>query len=114
MSEDAKSMQKSLRSLENGDVEEGFEFLEQERDKEEVFVLIFFDTFFFLTLSFFSDLFILDKEEAVVSPVVNQVADDDDRQPIPEGKVTKRKSIVVSTTRTITELSLAHIDENFA
>ena len=37
MSEDAKSMQKSLRSLENGDVEEGFEFLEQERDKEEVF-----------------------------------------------------------------------------
>ena len=47
-----------------------------------------------------------------MSPVVNQVADDDDRQPIPEGKVTK--SIVVSTTRTITELSLAHIDENFA
>ena len=37
MSEDIKSMQKSLRSLENGDVEEGFEFLEQERDKEEVF-----------------------------------------------------------------------------
>ena len=27
-----------------------------------------------------------------MSPVVNQVADDDDRQPIPEGKVTKRKS----------------------
>ena len=42
MSEDTKSMQKSLRSLENGDVEEGFEFLEQERDKEEVFFLIFF------------------------------------------------------------------------
>ena len=114
MSEDTKSMQKSLRSLENGDVEEGFEFLEQERDKEEVFSWHFLDTFFFLTLSFFSDLFILDKEEAVVSPVVNQVADDDDRQPIPEGKVTKRKSIVVSTTRTITELALAYIDENFA
>ena len=37
MSEDTKSMQKSLRSVENGDVEEGFEFLEQQRDKEEVF-----------------------------------------------------------------------------
>ena len=51
MSEDAKSMQKSLRSLENGDVEEGFEFLEKERDKEEVFFLfltLFFMTFLFL------------------------------------------------------------------
>ena len=53
MSEDTKSMQKSLRSVENGDVEEGFEFLEQERDKEEVFFLIFFRHFLFLTLSFF-------------------------------------------------------------
>ena len=49
MSEDNKSMQKSLRSLENGDVEEGFEFLEQERDKEEVFFLV--DLFFTLSFS---------------------------------------------------------------
>ena len=49
MSEDTKSMQKSLRSLENGDVEEGFEFLEQERDKEEVFFLV--DLFFTLSFS---------------------------------------------------------------
>ena len=74
------------------------------RETRRRFFLDLFLYFLFLDLFFFSHLFILDKEEAVVSPVVNQVADDDDRQPIPEGKVTKRKSVVVSITRTITEL----------
>ena len=57
--EDVKSVQKSERSMmENGDVEEGLEFLEDEGEKEG--------------------------EDPVAT---GNVADDDDRQPIPEGKV---------------------------
>ena len=57
--EDVKSVQKSERSMmENGDVEEGLEFLEEE------------------------------KGDDVDDPVAaGNVVDDDDRQPIPEGKV---------------------------
>ena len=57
--EDVKSVQKSERSMmENGDIEEGLEFLEEE------------------------------KGDDVDDPVAaGNVVDDDDRQPIPEGKV---------------------------
>ena len=64
--EDSRSVQKSQRSVENGDVEEAFEFLGDGEAK---------------------------KEEG--NPVVGgNVVDDDEKQPIPEGKVTQLRLIL--------------------
>ena len=66
--EDSRSVQKSQRSVENGDVEEAFEFLGDGEAK---------------------------KEEG--NPVVGgNVVDDDEKQPIPEGKVSQLRLIYIT------------------
>ena len=66
--EDSRSVQKSQRSVENGDVEEAFEFLGDGEAK---------------------------KEERRDNPVVGgNVVDDDEKQPIPEGKVSQLRLIL--------------------
>ena len=62
---DGESLGKSERSmLENGDVEEGFHFLNDKEGEEKV-----------------------EDGEGKEDPVATGNGDDDDRQPIPEGKV---------------------------
>ena len=62
--EDAKSLHKSERSMEEGDLEEAFEFLVDEGEEK-------------------GD----DGEGKGDDPVATGNVDDDERQPIPEGKV---------------------------
>ena len=62
---DGESLQKSERSMVNGDVEEGFHFLNDDEGEEEK----------------------VEDGEGKDDPVATGNGDDDERQPIPEGKV---------------------------